>query len=395
MAAPSKAPRRTSRTPKLAVPRNLELEAAIARAPDDPAGYHVLADWLEEQGDPRGRWIHLHLSLEDAPWDEDAQRELAALREQHAVLLVPELAEQAVLDQRMKHELKMRRRWMRLDPPPELPWPDLVRWRHGFAVAAEVIEIRSRPKLVESRLRELVQHPMSVHLRGLSIVFTRRGSIDLRARLTDALHDMPQSIERLFISAPDDAELDLEPICELFPRLRALGILAHTRGALCLPKLEHLDLRSRQYGEQPLQLAASELPNLSVLRLNPRLPIPTLLRSVAVIAPHLTELRLRATRGDQGFPGTHIEDVLRAPWLASLRVLEIVGLIDLERTFLEEHREAWAQLEELRLGQFNFGEHTHLESLPNVRVLHPIEGTDELEPLDWVTCAPAAAPETC
>jgi hypothetical protein len=94
-------------------------------------------------------------------------------------------------------------------------------------------------------------------------------------------------------------------------------------------------------------------------------------------------------------PGTFIEDVLRAPWLPRLHVLEIVGLIDLERTFLEEHREAWTQLEELRLGQLKFGVHTHLESLPNVRVLHPIEGAEELEPLDWVACAPAAAPETC
>jgi uncharacterized protein (TIGR02996 family) len=391
MAAPSKAPRRTSRTQKPAVPTNPELEAAIARAPDDPAGYHVLADWLEEQGDPRGRWIYLHLSLEEAPWDEDAQRERDALREEHRALLVPDLGEQAVQAERLKQQKKAWRPMLRRQrvglpsaPLPELPWPDLLRWRHGFVEAAEVIETPGRPKL-EERLRQLLEHPMSRQLRGLSLVFTRGGSIDLTARLADALRAVPRAIERLFVTAPLDAEVDLDPIGELFPDVRALGILAGTRGKLRIPKLEHLDVRARMYGTAPQQLAASELPGLRVLRLNPRFAIPELLHNVPHLAPNLSELRLRIVPNEGGFAPRDIEGVLRAEWIRRLHVLEVVGLIDLERTFFDEHREAWAHLDELRLGQFKFGEHTHLESAPNVRVLHPIEGIQEPEPLDWVT----------
>jgi uncharacterized protein (TIGR02996 family) len=393
MNAPSKTPRRTARNRKAALATNPDLEAAIARSPLDPAGYRVLADWLEQQGDPRGGWINLHLTLEEAPWDEAAQHERDAMREQHAALLVPDLGEQAVLDQRVnqqkKEQKKALRRWKIAAPLSELPWPDLLRWRHGFVEAAEVIETPGRPKF-EDRLRSLLDHPMTRQLRGLSLVFTRRGNIDLKARLADVLRDSPQAITRLFITAPPDTELDVDPIGELFPHLRALGILALPRGKLVLPKLEYLDVRARLYGDQPAQLAASELPGLRVLRLNPRLPIPVLLRAVPDIAPNLTELRLRMVRNEGGFSSTQIVDVLRAPWLQRLRVLEIVGLIDHERTFLEEHRETWNHLEELRVGQFRFGEFTSLESVPNVRVLHPIEGAQEPEPLDWVTHAPEA-----
>jgi uncharacterized protein (TIGR02996 family) len=39
---------------------DLALEATILAAPDDPAGYLVLADWLQTRGDPRGELIVLH-----------------------------------------------------------------------------------------------------------------------------------------------------------------------------------------------------------------------------------------------------------------------------------------------------------------------------------------------
>lgn len=47
--------------------RNPELEAAIVADPDDPAGYLVLADWLQTRGDPRGELIVLqHRESEQA-----------------------------------------------------------------------------------------------------------------------------------------------------------------------------------------------------------------------------------------------------------------------------------------------------------------------------------------
>jgi uncharacterized protein (TIGR02996 family) len=42
--------------------RHPDLERAIADAPEDPAGYAVYADWLESQGDPRGKLIAVQLA---------------------------------------------------------------------------------------------------------------------------------------------------------------------------------------------------------------------------------------------------------------------------------------------------------------------------------------------
>jgi uncharacterized protein (TIGR02996 family) len=46
--------------------RNLELEALIAKAPDDVGNYNVYADWLIQQGDPRGELINAQLKYETA-----------------------------------------------------------------------------------------------------------------------------------------------------------------------------------------------------------------------------------------------------------------------------------------------------------------------------------------
>ncbi len=40
-------------------------EKAILENPDDLAGYAAYADWLAEQGDPRGEFMQVQLALED------------------------------------------------------------------------------------------------------------------------------------------------------------------------------------------------------------------------------------------------------------------------------------------------------------------------------------------
>src|SRR5262245_23756427 len=44
---------------------NLEIEAAIAAAPDDPMPCLVYADWLQERGDPRGELIALEHAMSE------------------------------------------------------------------------------------------------------------------------------------------------------------------------------------------------------------------------------------------------------------------------------------------------------------------------------------------
>jgi uncharacterized protein (TIGR02996 family) len=56
-------------------------ERAILANPDDLVSYAVYADWLEEQGDPRGEFIHVQLALENEEQPREARGQLRA-REQ-------------------------------------------------------------------------------------------------------------------------------------------------------------------------------------------------------------------------------------------------------------------------------------------------------------------------
>jgi len=47
--------------------RNAAMEKLIAKAPDNPEGYLVYADWLEQQGDPRGELVNLQYRLATKP----------------------------------------------------------------------------------------------------------------------------------------------------------------------------------------------------------------------------------------------------------------------------------------------------------------------------------------
>lgn len=49
--------------------RNLQLEAEIARNPDDPGAYSVYADWLAARGDPLGELITVATALDERPGD--------------------------------------------------------------------------------------------------------------------------------------------------------------------------------------------------------------------------------------------------------------------------------------------------------------------------------------
>lgn len=54
--------------------RHPDLEAQIARDPENPAGYLVYADWLIERGDPRGELINLQVELARDPSVERRER---------------------------------------------------------------------------------------------------------------------------------------------------------------------------------------------------------------------------------------------------------------------------------------------------------------------------------
>jgi uncharacterized protein (TIGR02996 family) len=60
---------------KKAAERSWDLLAAIVAAPDDDAPRMIYADWLSEQGDPRGEFIALQLAAAKLPWKDWAKRD--------------------------------------------------------------------------------------------------------------------------------------------------------------------------------------------------------------------------------------------------------------------------------------------------------------------------------
>jgi uncharacterized protein (TIGR02996 family) len=72
--------------------RNQELEALIAKNPDDVGNYSVYADWLIGQNDPRGELINTQLKRETNPNATDVNDRIAALHEKHDAEWLGELA---------------------------------------------------------------------------------------------------------------------------------------------------------------------------------------------------------------------------------------------------------------------------------------------------------------
>jgi uncharacterized protein (TIGR02996 family) len=71
-------------TPPVATRQAVAFEQALAEDPDDLAGWSAYADYLAEEGSPRGEFMQVQLALED---ETRSRRERAALKKQEADLL--------------------------------------------------------------------------------------------------------------------------------------------------------------------------------------------------------------------------------------------------------------------------------------------------------------------
>ena len=63
--------------------RNSDLEALIAKSPEDAGHYGVYADWLIQQGDARGELINTQLKRETMPDSAELTDRIMALHENH------------------------------------------------------------------------------------------------------------------------------------------------------------------------------------------------------------------------------------------------------------------------------------------------------------------------
>jgi uncharacterized protein (TIGR02996 family) len=171
--------------------RNAELEAAIASAPGDPAGYLVYADWLQHRGEPRGELVVVQHALMVAPMDQALWARQAALFADHRERLLGPIA-----------ELERAR----------------IDWYMGFVRG---IELASTPVL-----GALLAHPSLAFVRRLTVALGEDGDI---APLAEA----PRTLRWLELDG------DTEPLRELARCLRRMP----TR----LLGIEHLRIRTRTY----------------------------------------------------------------------------------------------------------------------------------------------------
>lgn len=104
--------------------RNPELEQAILNNPTDRNAFAVLADWLQEQGDPRGELISLQLGNKD--------KQAKALIEKHAEYFLGPLAEhQQVHDEDMNNS-RSHLRTTEQEKAWEKTRADAFLWRNGY-----------------------------------------------------------------------------------------------------------------------------------------------------------------------------------------------------------------------------------------------------------------------
>jgi uncharacterized protein (TIGR02996 family) len=114
------------------------LEAALLANPDDLASHMAYADWLSEQGDPRGEFIQVQLALEDQGKPAQERMKLR-LREQELLdahqrewlggLAPALLDDRKISEYRRSHNLISRCRW-------ERGWlEDLYLWRIDLPTA--------------------------------------------------------------------------------------------------------------------------------------------------------------------------------------------------------------------------------------------------------------------
>jgi uncharacterized protein (TIGR02996 family) len=153
-----------------------ELEAAIESHPDDPSAYEVYADWLESQGDPRGRLISLQLAAWRAPADKKLARAAAAHLAAHREQLFPFDGESL------------------LDPTWFAGFLRAIRFRYDDATG------------LASKIRAIVRHPSGRFLQAIVLPDTRLSPI-VKVLVEDRLPTTLAQLRAANITDAVDAEL--------------------------------------------------------------------------------------------------------------------------------------------------------------------------------------------
>jgi uncharacterized protein (TIGR02996 family) len=235
-------------------PHHEALEAAIRKNPEDRQLYAVYADWLEEQGDPLGRLIRLHLEVEQRPKQTQPRAVFGAYLRKHRNALLGDIA----------------------------PYLDRVAisWRAGFIYSARIYSQQPDHNMDGARLlAELLALPIARFLEHLTLGAIRYGGAELyEAQLEVLCQKERPTLRCLRVGDWPERETivrkavisNVAPLPTVAPRLRELRLEAGyiQPVSLSFAELERLDLHVT--GGDLLCLDAlmkAELPRLQVLNL--------------------------------------------------------------------------------------------------------------------------------
>ena len=300
------------------------LESALVENPDDLATHYAYADFLQEQGDPRGEFIQLQLALEDPQRTESEKRKLKArvkeLLAEHEREWLGVLA-----DDLLPSREGLRRAW---------PWPNHIT-EHQFARGwLDSLTLRNPTYLVHPTDIGLLlcAAPQARLLRKLVLEYDN-GLVETLLSSPFMLNLRVFQLGRSMRTGPDSVVLSpllIELIAKL-PRVEELRLFAQGYDAVRLFALSHLSsLRILQVCKlnerHPLEVLAANtaLGNLTHLLLHPPYgPCIDLTGVRAVVnSRHLRSLtHLQLHRSDLGDVGC--TEIVTSGILKRLKVLDL------------------------------------------------------------------------
>ncbi len=306
--------------------RNLELEELIAKAPDDVGNYNVYADWLIQQGDPRGELINAQLKHETAT----AAADRAALEER-----IGELHD--------KHDAE----WLGAFGGKTSEDGFAATWRRGFLDEVTLGSDESAAIKLGESYQALRPLPVAQLLRG--ITFAAFSDDDEYQPAWDSSvtamveHGVPATLKKVVFDRGDFWDISstylntLEPLYARLPQLEHLEIILGNMnlGTIDLPNLKHFEVWTGGFNKDNMKAV------------------------VAANWPKLETLLLRFGGSEDYGANTSVDDVL--PLLSSTTIPKVRHLALANSPFIDElipHLAKSPLLKQLKTLDLSLGEMT-------------------------------------
>ena len=208
-------------------PENPELEAALLIDRDDETAWRVLGDWLESQGDPRGKAIALSFANDNAAFDQHIAT--------YAESWLGTLYQSYQLGLRAAHQSDA---------------ATTIDWKHGVLHHARLAHTHARHDDCLNDLKTLLALPAARFLHSLTLGIFDEPNEDQYAGAKEALRENPPPMLRhLYLGdfTSEECEISwsmvhgLHEYLAIFPELHSFRVLG---GELTTKALRHGELRT-------------------------------------------------------------------------------------------------------------------------------------------------------